>query len=29
MAKMTKPPKAEEWVKTDLLERAKKELGVK
>jgi NitT/TauT family transport system substrate-binding protein len=29
MAKMIKPPKAEEWVKTDLLERAKKELGVK
>ena len=29
MAKMTKPPKADEWVKTGLLTRAKKELGVK
>lgn len=29
MAKMSKPPKAEEWVRTDLLERAKKELGAK
>lgn len=29
MAKMTKPPKAEQWVKTDLLTRAKIELGVK
>jgi NitT/TauT family transport system substrate-binding protein len=29
MAKMGKPPKATDWVKTDLLARAKKELGVK
>lgn len=29
MAKMSKPPRADEWVRTDLLERAKKELGVK
>jgi NitT/TauT family transport system substrate-binding protein len=29
MAKMAKPPKAEDWVKTDLLARAKKELGAK
>lgn len=29
MAKMSKPPKADEWVRTDFLERAKKELGAK
>jgi len=26
---MAKPPAAKEWVKTDLLEEAKKSLGVK